>query len=203
MKNEKGSKPGSYADAVKFMGSVKVFTKNMVLAFLKKQGKTINGALATAGVTMGARKEDSKRSEFGGCLGNLANTYHGIRGYLVPLKSKSANGEKQYRFHKCDKAEIDARQKIADKRELPSCRAKVAAKADKARAAKVAAKAKKEAKSAIKATAKMVKSKKAAPKAAPKAKKVKAPKAVEQTKVTPPVPVTGAPAETTLAPTVS
>ena len=120
-------KKGSYADTIGYMVSAKVFTKKMVLAFLKKQGKSAGAAVATAGVNMGARKEDSKRGKFGNCIGNQANTYWGVRYYLIPLKSKSESGEKQFRCHKCNKAEQEARQKIADKREMPKCRAKVAA----------------------------------------------------------------------------
>lgn len=222
---KKEMKKGSYESAIEFMRSAKAFTKSMVVAFLQKQGRKLSAAMASATVVMSAREKDSERGEKGNSLGNHALAAHTIEFYLVPCKHVTGE-EKKFKFHPCSKDERASRLALQEKREMPKCRQKVEAAAEKARAAKLAKKAKTEAKAAIKATAKLVKSAKATKatpkaKAAPKAPKVvkakapKAPAAVAQVKVAAPAPAVAAPApavaevkiaapaETTLAPTVS
>ena len=187
-KNEKSVKPGSYADGVNYMVATKVFTKSMVVAHLIKGGKKASAAASTAGVIMSARQSDGKRGKVGCSLGNGANTFWGIRFYLTPRKHVTGE-EQSYRIHKCSKDEIEARTKLAAKRELPKCRAGVAAKADKARAARLA---KREAKVAKKA-AKVVKVTKVVKAVKKLAKKVKTVKVAQVKSPVAPVAVTPAP----------
>ena len=207
MKNEKKAKVskagaylrGAYVKTMEFVSAKGTVTRSMVVDALQKLGKKVSAAQATATVILSPRESDS--------LGN--GSADGVHYYMIPLKAKSESGEKQFRLHVCNKAEVEARQKLADKRALPKCRAKAEAKAEKVRALKAERKAKAEEKAALKATAKMVKDK-AKAKTAPakaKAKAVKAPKSVEQMKVAPvepaPAPAVAEVAAPAVAPAVA
>ena len=102
-----------YQKAMSFIRSKQVVSRDDVIEFYKKEGKSLTAATASATVLLSPRKEDSVRGKFGNCLGNFSAD--GVNYYMIPTKSVKGQ-EKKFRFHLSSESEKIDRQAISDKR---------------------------------------------------------------------------------------